>query len=166
MKRGMKKMFSAALVSGVVFGVGCTGLEPALLGAAVSGTQTGITLLADADVYRFDKAPFDATVGALDRAAEELGLEAHTRYEYEDRVLRYYRFRDDLLLEVEVRRETEAVTSIKASVNKHRNRGIAQLYIQEIRGDLSERGFIEGDGEMLRSTRSGDEGRVTMDTEA
>lgn len=111
---------------------GCTGVEPALVGAAISGAQTGVTLLSGAEVWSFEIAEFDEVVTAVKQTEQDLGLlklnEVHEPYRY----WVYYRFAKSAKLVVEVRRQTPVITSIEAEVGNKDQHGMASLFLRHV----------------------------------
>jgi len=118
---------------------GCTGLEPAALGAAVSGAQTGVTLLSDTEVWSYELAEFDDVVVAVQAAADTLSLrKLNERDDQEDRYWVYYRFQDWRKVVVEVKRETPTVTSINVDVKSNHERGMAGMFLRQVFDELRE----------------------------
>ena len=112
---------------------GCTGLEPAAIGAAVSGAQTGVTLLADAELWSYELAPFDDVVEAVHYAADKLSLRKLNEDANEtDRYWVYYRFSTWRKVTVEVVAETPTVTSIQVDVKSVDDRGMAALFLRQV----------------------------------
>jgi len=112
--------------------VGCTGLEPALVGAAVSGAQTGVTLLSGAEVWSFEIADYDTVVAAVKQTEQDLGLRKLNEVEETGRYWVYYRFARTSKLVIEVRRQTEVITSIEAEVGNKDQHGMASLFMRHV----------------------------------
>lgn len=110
----------------------CTGLEPALVGAAISGAQTGVTLLDGAEVWTFEIADFDVVVDAVRQTEQLLALRKLNEVVETDRYWVYYRFGRTSKLVVEVRRQTEVITSIEAEVGSKDQHGMASLFLRKV----------------------------------
>lgn len=111
---------------------GCTGVEPALIGAAVSGAQTGVTLLSGAEVWTYEIADFDAVVASIGQVESELALRQLNEVVEEDRYWVYFRFGYAAKLVVEVRRQTDTVTSIEVDVADKDQQGMASLFLKRV----------------------------------
>jgi hypothetical protein len=111
---------------------GCTGLEPALVGAAISGAQSGVTLLSGAEVWSFEVADYDAVIRAVKQTEEELALRKLNEVVEPGRYWVYYRFARTSKLVVEVRRQTETITSIEAEVGNKDQHGMASLFMKRV----------------------------------
>ncbi len=111
---------------------GCTGFEPALVGAAVSGAQTGVTLLSGAEVWSFEIADFDEVVAAVKQTEEDLALRKLNEIEEPGRYWVYYRFGRTARLVIEVRRQTDTITSIEAEVGNKDQHGMASLFMRHV----------------------------------
>lgn len=114
----------------------CTGLEPALIGAAATGAQTGVTLLAGGELRTFELARFEDVVAAAERSRASLGLDLAKEVRSDDRVWFDFRYDDDRSLKVEILRRTDRVTSIEASVRKKKHRGMAALFLRDLYHEL------------------------------
>lgn len=134
----MQRLPTLCLAASILALPACTGLEPALIGAAVTGAQTGVTLLEGGEMRSFELARFEDVVAAAERAADSLGLERVGENRAEDRVWFNYRYDDDRRLRVEILRRTDRVTSIQASVRKKKHRGMAALYLRDLFHELRE----------------------------
>jgi len=108
----------------------CTGLEPAIAGAAISGAQTGVTLLSGAEVWSFEIAEFHDVVDAVVHVGDELALRKLNEVTEDGRYWVYYRFGRTSRLIVEVRRQTDVVTSIEAEVGNKDQHGMASLFLK------------------------------------
>lgn len=111
---------------------GCTGVEPALIGAAISGAQSGVTLLSGAEVWAYEIADFDRVVQAMRETEEELGLRRLNEVSEPGRYWVYYRFGRGSKLVVEVKSQTETVTSIEAEVAEKDQQGMASLFLKRL----------------------------------
>ncbi|MFI4853685.1 MAG: hypothetical protein ACIAQF_01745 [Phycisphaerales bacterium JB065] len=111
---------------------GCTGLEPALVGAAISGAQSGVTLFSGAEVWAYEIAEFDAVLVAIRRTEEELGLRKLNEVSEPGRYWVYYRFGRSSKLVVEMKSQTEQVVSIKAEVADKDQQGMASLFLKRL----------------------------------
>lgn len=128
---------------------GCTGLEPAMIGAAVSGAQTGVTLLSGGEMRSFELARFDDVVAGVERAAASLALEERKAIRDEGRVWLDYRYNGHSM-KVEILRRTERVTSVFVTVRKKTHRGMAALFLRDLFHELREAGVY------LEDWRTGD----------
>jgi len=117
----------------------CTGLEPAMIGAAVSGAQTGVTLLAGGEMRSFELARFDDVVAGVERAAASLALEERKAIRDEQRVWFDYRY-NGRSMTVEILHRTKRVTSVFVSVRKKNHRGMAALLLRDLYHELREAG--------------------------
>jgi hypothetical protein len=132
-RRGSRRSFAEALVLALPLALaGCTGLEPALVGAAVSGAQTGVTLLSGAEVWSFEIADYDTVVAAVKQTEQDLSLRKLNEVEEADRYWVYYRFARTSKLVIEVRRQTEAITSLEAEVGNKDQHGMASLFMRHV----------------------------------
>ena len=119
----------------------CTGLEPAVIGAAVSGASAGVAIFEGAEIYAYEEVAFEEAVAAVEDAAAMLALKELNRVEEgvepgaayaEQRVWIYHRFDGSEKLVVEVTRPTEAVTSIRVFCGDPHLRGFATLYLARV----------------------------------
>jgi hypothetical protein len=111
---------------------GCTGVEPALLGAAISGAQSGVTLLSGAEVWAYEIADFETVVKAIRETEVELGLRKLNEVSEPGRYWVYYRFGRASKLVIEVKSQTEQVTSIEAEVAEKDQQGMASLFLKRV----------------------------------
>jgi hypothetical protein len=127
-----RPLWRASLLGATLGLTSCTGVEPALIGAAVSGAQTGVTLLSGAEVWTYEIADFDSVVNAIGHAETELGLRQLNEMVEEDRYWVYFRFARTARLIVEVRRQTPTVTSIEVEVADKDQQGMASLFLKRV----------------------------------
>ena len=124
----------------------CTGLEPAILGAAVSGAQAGITVLGAGRMNVFERASFEEVNAAALYAADQLDLtELNRRQDQERRRWYYFRYADWEKLEVEIVYQTPSVTKIETVVRSKDHRGLAALYLRTVNDRLIETGAFSED---------------------
>jgi len=132
----------AALLSPLLILPGCTGLEPAVIGAAVSGVQTGVTLFSGSRLWSYEYAHFDDVVDATMTITDRLELpRTNENDESDDRYWSAHRYgQSRRLIEIEIRRETDVVTSIRIDVGHKSQRGMAALMLRQIFAELRARG--------------------------
>lgn len=131
--KGSRRSFAEALLLAAPLTLaGCTGLEPAIIGAAISGAQTGVTLLSGAETWSFEIADFDEVVAAVKQTEQDLALRKLNEIEEEDRYWVYYRFARSARLIIEVRRQTDTITSIEADVGNKDQQGMASLFLRHV----------------------------------
>lgn len=118
----------------------CTGLEPAAIGVGVSAAQTGVTLLSGRTVRSYELARFEDVIAAAKRSAESLDVELRRERSTDRRVLLEYRYGQSLGLSVDVRRQTETVTSILIRMGSKSQRGMAGLYLRDLFHELRDAG--------------------------
>ena len=139
--RVSRVVVSSACVACVAATCSCTGFEPAAIGAAVSGAQSGVTLLSDAELWSFELAPFGDVVAATHVAAQKLSLRMlNEDADQTDRYWVYYRFGDWRKVTVEVVAATPTVTSIQIDVKSTGDRGMAGLFLRQVYAYLMETG--------------------------
>jgi len=128
----------------------CTGLEPALIGPAVTGASQGAALFSDHEIVVFEHARFDDVVAAAELALSELGTtEINRRDDQTDRRWYFHRYGDNQKLVVEIIRETPVITRIGAEVKSKRQRGMAALFLRKMHVDLAESGSLIDDAGRL-----------------
>lgn len=110
----------------------CTGVEPALIGAAVNGAQTGVSLFSGAEVWIYEIAEFEPVVEAVEQTEKELALRKLNEVREDDRYWVYYRFAKHAKLVVEVRRQTPTVTSVEVDVADRDQQGMASLFLKRV----------------------------------
>ncbi|MCR9216377.1 MAG: hypothetical protein ACFHWZ_09135 [Phycisphaerales bacterium] len=127
-----RRLWPASLL-GVAIGLGsCTGVEPALIGAAVNGAQTGVSLFSGAEVWIYEIAEFEPVVEAVEQTEKELALRKLNEVREDGRYWVYYRFAKHAKLVVEVRRQTPTVTSIEVDVPDKDQQGMASLFLKRV----------------------------------
>ncbi len=119
-ERRLVVMATFALAAGVPL-AGCTGLEPAVVGAGATAAESGASLFERGKVTGFEPVRFEDAVDAVRYTAEKLALSVVCDEPGEGREAgRYHRFvlRDEEgeSLVVSIERRTEAVTRIHADV--------------------------------------------------
>lgn len=110
-----------------------------MLGAAVSGAQTGVSLLSGAEIWIFEQQRFGPVRQAVDAAAEELKfrrINTVDESEKEGRYWVYFRFGDWSKLVVEVRQQTPEVTSVQVKVGDDDKHGMATLFLKRVLAQL------------------------------
>lgn len=117
----------------------CTGLEPALIGAAASGAQTGVTLLEGGELRTFELARFDDVVAGAERAGASLGLELRAENRAPERVWLDYRYNGQSM-KVLILRRTDRVTSVEVSLRRKKHRGMAALFLRDLFHELRDAG--------------------------
>jgi hypothetical protein len=149
-----------ALAVSLLGAAGCTGLEPAVIGAAVSGVQTGVTLFAGSQFWSYEYADFTNVVEAARVVAERLELEqVNENAEREGRYWAAYRYGPkNRLIEIEILRQTDVVTSIRVYVGAQSQRGMAALLLRQVFVDLRSRGAYPDEEVELR----GQDGAVSV----
>lgn len=134
-----RRLASASLF-GAALGLGsCTGVEPALIGAAVNGAQTGVSLFSGAEIWAYEIAEFERVLDAVEETERELGLRQLNEVREDDRYWVYYRFAKHAKLVVEVRRQTPTVTSVEVDVADRDQQGMASLFLKRVLGRIEAR---------------------------
>jgi hypothetical protein len=131
------RLLGVCALAGACCASGCTGLEPALIGAAISGTQTGVTLLAGAEVLDFREVAYEDVCAAVDRVERRFDLVRVNAVDdpEEGRYWVYLRY-DGRKLTAEVRRLTGAVTSLEVDTRSKDQRGMATLFVEAVVEEL------------------------------
>ncbi len=111
-----------------------------MVGAALSGAQTGVTLLSGAEVWAFEKRSFEEMADAVDRAGESLGLTRLNEKRTDGRHWVYFRYLKHNKLVVEVVRTTDEVTSVQIDTRKKNQQGMATLFLEEVFRMLEDQG--------------------------
>jgi len=120
----------------LVAGPGCTGLEPAILGAGVSAAQTGVTLIQGKELWSVELARYEDVVLATETAAQRLGLEAVSEKRSDRRTWLYLGYKKSGRLQVTIRRQTERATSITIGVRGRDRRALAGLLMRAVFHEL------------------------------
>lgn len=122
----------------------CTGLEPAAIGVGVSAAQTGVTMLSGRTVRSYELARFEDVIAAAKRSAQSLDMELRRERTTDRRVLLDYRYSQSLGISVDVRRQTDTVTSILIRMRSKSQRGMAGLYLRDLFHELRDAGaYVE-----------------------
>lgn len=119
---------------------GCTGLEPAAIGMGASAAQTGVTLLSGRTVRSYELARFDDVVAAAKRTGDSLGMEFRRERPSERRTLLQYRYGQSQGIDVDIRRQTDTVTSILIRMRSRSQRGMATLYLRDLFHEIRDAG--------------------------
>lgn len=119
---------------------GCTGLEPAALGAGFTAVKTGAVYVLGVDAYSYQPAVYQdvfiAAINAGDRLAMDLYSErkiSETRHELR------YKFGDlaqDRMV-VTVTRTTDSVTKVEINVKESADSGMSTLYMRMMAAHLT-----------------------------
>lgn len=138
------KLFLALLIANLA--AGCTGLEPAAIGAGVNAIQTGVTYVSGRNLYSYQPAVYaDVHLAAL-RAGDRLALELYsdrkvskTGYEVK------YRFGETGAnrIVVTITESTDAVTRVVVNTKKTSTRGMATLFLQIMTDELETLGAYD-----------------------
>jgi len=127
-----RRLWPASLLGASLALGSCTGVEPALIGAAVNGAQTGASLFSGAEVWIYEIAEFEPVVEAVEQTEKELALRKLNEVREDGRYWVYYRFAKHAKLVVEVRRQTPTVTSIEVDVPDKDQQGMASLFLKRV----------------------------------
>ncbi|MEM9167742.1 MAG: hypothetical protein AAGB48_12065 [Planctomycetota bacterium] len=121
--------------------VGCTGVEPALIGVGVTAAEAGVAIVDGTDVHAFELARYGDVVAALERAVNTLELERYSRrfIDHQHFVDRY-RLGNNRSLVVEIRSVTGSVTMVRTEIKSTLHRGMAALLVRQTYHELSEAG--------------------------
>lgn len=148
----MRKLLAASLLAGSL--AGCTGIEPAAIGAGFTAVQTGAVYVFGVDAYTYQPALYQdvflAAIYAGDRLALDLYSErkiSETRHE-----LRYNfgDYNQDRLV-VTITRATDAVTKVELNVKEQADSGMSTLYMRMMAAHLVENNAYDSmlDEEMI-----------------
>jgi len=137
---------SVPLVFSFLVLTGCTGLEPAAIGAGFNAVQTGVTYVSGENAHSYQPAVYaDVYLAAL-RAGDRLALELYT-----DRAVSRaghqikYNFGElgtDRIV-VTITRSTDAVTKVVVNTKKKSTRGMSTLYLQMLTDELANMGAYD-----------------------
>ena len=134
----MKASFFAS-ISLVALLTGCTGIEPAVIGAGVNAVQQGVTYVSGVDSYSFQPAHFEDTLAAALRAGDAIGLEKYSQRDInETHVQIRFLFDVDDRLVVDVEKQTSEVTLVQVNIKKKSRRGMGALYMRALTHELRE----------------------------
>lgn len=122
-------MRSLATVCLLAFLTGCTGLEPAVLGAAASATSAGAAVFSKGRISAAAIANYERVQRGVGSAATDLSLELI--YEREGPIWSKYTLEDDLgkRLTIRVRRRTDTMTQVDIDVGRFGNEAIGRLFL-------------------------------------
>lgn len=108
-----------------------------MIGAGVSVAQTGVTLLSGKELRSFELASFDDVVTSAHESAASLHLKQVDERETPNRVWLRYRYGPgNHSLEVDIRRQTDHVTSIIVRVGSKSQRGLGALFLRDLYHEL------------------------------
>lgn len=132
------KAFVPVVLSACVL-TGCTGIEPAAIGAGFTAVQTGVTYISGSNSYSYQPAVFADVYVAAIRAGDRLALELYT-----DRVISKagheirYNFGENKehRIVVTVTPSTDAVTRVVVNSKKTSTRGMSTLYLEVLTDEL------------------------------
>jgi len=118
---------------------GCTGLEPAMIGAGVNAVQQGVTYVSGVDSYSFQPAHYEDTLIAALRAGDAIGLEKYSQREIDEThtQIRFLFDRDDRIV-VDIEQQTSEVTLVQVNIKKKSRRGMGALYMRALTHELRE----------------------------
>lgn len=145
---GLNAVLSAAALAPAGLGWGCTGLEPAAIGAGASAAETSASFFAKGQVTSFEAVGFDDAVTAAREAAGVLRLRiVEDEPGDADRAGIRHRFvvrderRESTVIVIE--RRTEAVTMIHADVGTFGPTPLANLIVNMTLDRLRKSGAYE-----------------------
>ena len=117
--------------------VGCTGIEPAMIGVGVNAVQQGVTYVSGVDSYSFQPARYQDTLAAAMRAGESIGLDMYNVREIDKghTQLRFLYDEDDRLT-VDIEHQTNEVTLVQVNIKKKSRRGMGTLYMRALTYEL------------------------------
>jgi hypothetical protein len=127
---------------GSVLGLsGCTGLEPAVIGAAVSGTQAGAAVYSKGRISAAAIAHYPDVQKAVRAAAAELSFDL--TYERENEIWSRYTLKDDRnkAFSVYVRVRTETMTQLDIDVGRFGNAAIGRLLLMRVGAQIPQSGL-------------------------
>ncbi len=117
--------------------VGCTGLEPAMIGAGVNAVQQGVTYVSGVDSYSFQPARYGDTLEAALKGGEAIGLQVYSQREINPlhTEIRFLFDEDDRLV-VDIEHQTDEVTLVQVNIKKKSRRGMGSLYLRALTYEL------------------------------
>ncbi|GAB5496546.1 MAG: hypothetical protein Phyf2KO_16260 [Phycisphaerales bacterium] len=120
---------------------GCTGLEPAAIGAGITAAQTGAVYVFGVDAYSYQPALYQDVFLSAIYAGDRLALDMYSERKISDaRHELRYNFGDlkqDRLI-VTITRATDAVTKVELNVKEQADSGMSTLYIRMMSAHLIE----------------------------
>ena len=137
---------SVPLVFSVFVLTGCTGLEPAAIGAGFNAVQTGVTYVSGQNAHSYQPAVYEDVYIAAIRAGDRLALEL-----YSDRPVSksgnqikfmFGEFGTHRIV-VTITRSTDAVTEVVVNTKKSSTRGMSTLYLQMLADELATMGAYD-----------------------
>jgi len=122
---------------------GCTGLEPAVIGAAASATKAGAVVFSKGRISAAAIVDYERVQDAIGRASVDLSLELV--YEREDEVWSKYIMRDDLKkrITVRIRRRSATMTQVDIDVGRFGNEAIGRLFLLRLAAQMPNSGLDE-----------------------
>lgn len=133
---------AAVLAGAVSVMCGCTGVEPAIVGAGASAAETGVTIVTKGKLVRFEPARYEDVLAALRTAAATLKF-TFREDELEPRRARLI-YKDDrtgsIVAVVEWR--TEHITMVQADVGTFGYAGLGGLLLSETNAELVRRNAL------------------------
>ena len=117
--------------------LGCTGIDPAMIGVGVNAVQQGVTYVSGVDSYSFQPARYEDSLSAALRAGESIGLDMYSVREVSEghTEIRFLYDEDDRLT-VQVEHQTNEVTLIQVNIKKKSRRGMGTLYMRALTDEL------------------------------
>jgi len=135
-----------SLVVSFFYLAGCTGLEPAAIGAGFNAVQAGVTYVSGANAHSYQPAVYEDVYIAALRAGDRLALEL-----YSDRPVSksgnqikfmFGEFGTHRIV-VTITRSTDAVTKVVVNTKKKSTRGMSTLYLQMLTDELVSMGAYD-----------------------
>lgn len=125
---------------------GCTGIEPALVGATLEAAERGVAIIDGTDATTFEFASYEAVVAAGDRAAAVLAMHEHSRREIDgNRLIIHYKLRPLERVVVDIREETPNITMVRVEVREAVLRGVSAIYLRQLFHELDKAGAYKQD---------------------
>ncbi len=126
-------------VASLISLTGCTGLEPAMIGAGMNAVQQGVTFVSGVDSYSFQPARYKDTLAAALKAGDTIGLAVYSTREIDEThtQIRFLFDEDDRII-VDVKHETDQVTLVQVNIKKKSKRGMGTLYMRALTYELRE----------------------------
>ena len=123
------------------FLTGCTGLEPAVIGAAASATSAGAVVFSQGRISAAAIADYDRVREGVLRSADDLSLSPV--YEREGPIWSKYTLEDDLGkdITIRVRRRTSTMTQVDIDVGRFGNEAIGRLFLLRMTENVPQSGL-------------------------
>lgn len=135
----MRASFTLILLPALL--TGCTGLEPAVIGAAASATSAGAVVYGKGRISAVAIADYDRVRQGVILSAEDLSLTSV--YEREGPIWSKYTLRDDRgkQITIRVRHRTATMTQVDIDVGRFGNEAIGRLFLLRMSENVPESGF-------------------------